>query len=95
MAKQTIKKNDNVTVLTGRDKGKTAKVLKVFPKESRVLVEGVNTVKKHQRPRKSGQKGQVVEVSLPMHISNVKLSGEAKKAPKKVASKVAKKEETK
>lgn len=93
MAKQTIKKNDSVTVLTGRDKGKTAKVLKVFPKESRVLVEGVNTVKKHQRPRKSGQKGQVVEVSLPMHISNVKLASEVKKSPKKVAAK--KKEETK
>lgn len=91
-----IKKNDSVIVLTGRDKGKTAKVLRVFPKVSRVLVEGVNTVKRHQKPRKSGQKGQIVEVSLPMHISNVKLADEAKKAPKKVAAKTAKKtEETK
>ena len=68
-----IKKGDNVIVLTGRDKGKKGKVIKAFPKLNRVLVEGINKVKKHQRPRKSGEKGQVMEISLPMHVSNVKL----------------------
>ena len=68
-----IKKGDNVIVLTGRDKGKKGKVIKAFPKLNRILVEGINKVKKHQRPRKSGEKGQVMEISLPMHVSNVKL----------------------
>jgi large subunit ribosomal protein L24 len=69
-----VKKGDNVIVLTGRDKGKSGKVLKAFPKLNRVLVEGVNKVKKHQRPRKSGEKGQVMEVAMPIQVSNVKLS---------------------
>lgn len=69
-----IKKGDNVIVLTGRDKGKKGKVLKAFPKLNRVLVEGVNKVKKHQKARKSNEKGQTIEMSLPMHASNVKLS---------------------
>ncbi|HEY4715001.1 MAG TPA: 50S ribosomal protein L24 [Candidatus Paceibacterota bacterium] len=69
-----IRKGDNVIVITGRDKGKKGKVVKAFPKLSRVLVEGVNKVKKHQRPRKSGEKGQVMEVAMPIQVSNVKLS---------------------
>ncbi len=80
----SIKKNDTVRILAGRDKGKTGKVLRVFPKISRVLVEGVNKVKKHQKPRKSGQKGQIVEISLPMHISNVASTEEPKKKVVKV-----------
>jgi len=68
-----VKKGDNVIVLTGRDKGKKGKVLKSFPKLNRVLVEGVNKVKKHQRPRKSGEKGQIIEVAMPIQVSNVKL----------------------
>jgi len=66
-----IKKNDTVKILTGKDKGKTGKVLKAFPKENRILVEGVNMYKKHERARKEGQKGQVVERAMPMHASNV------------------------
>jgi len=69
-----VKKGDNVIVLTGRDKGKKGKVLQAFPKKNRVLVEGVNKVKKHQKPRKSGEKGQTIEISLPIHASNVKLN---------------------
>jgi large subunit ribosomal protein L24 len=68
-----IKKGDNVIVLTGRDKGKKGKVIKAFPKKNRVLVEGINKVKKHQRARKSGEKGQVMEVAMPIQVSNVKL----------------------
>jgi len=67
-----IKKNDNVIVLTGKDRGKTGKVLRAFPKLDRVLVAGINIHKKHERPRKSGQKGQTIEKEAPIHVSNVK-----------------------
>ena len=66
-----IKKNDNVIILTGKDKGKTGKVIKSFPSDNKVVVEGLNLVKKHQRPRKEGQKGQVVDQAMPIHVSNV------------------------
>lgn len=68
-----IHKGDNVKILAGRDRGKSGKVLAAFPKLERVLVEGVNKVKKHERARKAGQKGQIVERAMPIHISNVAL----------------------
>jgi len=68
-----IKKNDNVIAVAGKDKGKQGKVLKVFRLGEKVIVEGLNLRKKHQRPRKQGEKGQVVEMAHPMHISNVLL----------------------
>jgi large subunit ribosomal protein L24 len=68
-----IKKGDNVIVLAGRDKGKTGKVVKAMPKDGKVLVEGINMVKKHQKPTKQGQKGQIVEISLPMPASKLAL----------------------
>ena len=69
MAILHIKKGDTVKILSGDDKGKTGKVAKAFPSIGKILVEGINTVKKHQRPRKEGQKGQVVEVAMPFHAS--------------------------
>ncbi|MDD5050354.1 MAG: 50S ribosomal protein L24 [Candidatus Pacebacteria bacterium] len=66
-----IKKGDNVIVMTGKDKGKTGTVVRAFPKLSTLIVEGINKHKKHQRPRKEGEKGQTVEKSFPMHASNV------------------------
>jgi large subunit ribosomal protein L24 len=68
-----IKKDDNVIVLTGKDKGKTGKVLKALPKENRVIVSGINMYKKNQRARKQGQKGQVIEVNGSINVSNVAL----------------------
>jgi large subunit ribosomal protein L24 len=68
-----IKKDDNVIVLKGKDKGKTGKVIKSIPRESKVIIAGINTVKKHQRPSKQGQKGQVIEKPMPIHISNIAL----------------------
>lgn len=68
-----IKKGDNVIVITGKDKGKTGKVARAIPKSNQVLIEGVNLVKKHQRQRKSGQTGQVVEKIMPVNASNVML----------------------
>ena len=69
----TIKKNDNVIILAGKDKGKTGKVVKSFPRDNKVIVEGLNLVKKHMRPRKEGQKGQVVDQAMPIDVSNVAL----------------------
>ena len=68
-----IKKGDNVIVLAGKNKGKKAKVLRALPKENKVIVEGVNVVKKHQKSSKSGKKGETVEKTLPIHVSNVAL----------------------
>ena len=68
-----IKKNDNVIVISGKDKNKTAKVIRVFPKDNLVIVEGVNMKKKHERARKSNSKGQIVEKAMPIHVSNIML----------------------
>jgi large subunit ribosomal protein L24 len=68
-----IKKGDKVLVTSGKYRGKTSKVLKAFPKESRVLVEGVNLRKKHQKGKKSGEKGKIVEIPGPIDVSNLKL----------------------
>ncbi len=68
-----IKKGDVVKVVTGDDKGKTGKVLKVLPSRNRAVVEGLNTMKKHRRARRTSEKGEIVSVAMPMHISNLKL----------------------
>jgi large subunit ribosomal protein L24 len=65
-----VKKNDVVMVVTGKDKGKTGKILKVLRKKGAVIVEGVNMVKKHLRPTPRA-KGGIVEREAPVHISNV------------------------
>lgn len=69
-----IKKGDNVIVIAGKDNGKTGKVLAAFPRKDMVVVEGVNKLKKHQRPTKSGAKGQIIEKTMPLHVSNVMIS---------------------
>jgi len=68
-----IKKGDTVLIIAGKYRGKKGKVLKTFPKEKKILVEGVNLIKKHQRPKKTGEKGQIVELRKPIDISNTKL----------------------
>ena len=65
-----IKKGDTVIVLTGRDKGKTGEVLKVLPDANRVLVDGVNLVKKHKKPSPASAGG-IETIAAPLHISNV------------------------
>ncbi len=67
-----VKKDDKVIVLTGKDKGKTGTVVKALPKENKVIVSGVNVLKVHQGPRKGGEKGQILDKAMPIHISNVK-----------------------
>lgn len=66
-----IKKGDTVVVLAGNEKGKTGKVLEAFPKTGLVLVEGVGMKKKSQKPRKEGQKGQIVDKQHPIAASKV------------------------
>jgi large subunit ribosomal protein L24 len=68
-----IRKNDTILVVSGKDRGKKGKVLTSFPKISKILVEGVNLRKKHQRPKKQGEKGQVVLMPGPISVSNVKI----------------------
>lgn len=61
-----------VKILTGKDKGKTGKILRAFPREDKVLVEGVNVRKIHQRAKTKTGKGQIIEKNFPIHVSNVK-----------------------
>jgi large subunit ribosomal protein L24 len=68
-----IKKNDTVLIISGKDRGKRGRVLDVFPKEEKVIVEGINIRKKHIKPKRSGEKGQIVELPAALPISNVKL----------------------
>ena len=66
-----IKKGDNVIVIAGKDKGKTGTVLRAVPSLDKVVVEGVNVVKRHQRSRRRGESGQIIDKTLPVHVSNV------------------------
>ena len=67
-----IKKGDNVIIITGKDKGKKGKIARVLVKENKVIVEGANMSKKHQRPRKSNEKGSMKDIEMPIDASNVK-----------------------
>jgi len=64
-----IRKNDIVKIISGKDKGKTGKVLKAFPKENKILVEGLNLFKKHVKPKREGQKGEIILVPKPFSAS--------------------------
>jgi large subunit ribosomal protein L24 len=85
-----IRKNDNVIILKGKSRGKQGKVLQVFPKLDKVLVEGMNIAKKRIKARATGKKGQVVEVSMPIHVSNVSLIDPKTKKPTRVSFKIEK-----
>ncbi len=69
----TIKKGDTVKIIAGKDRGKTGKVLKTYPAQSRALVEGVNQYTKHVKPKNANEKGQKVIVPRPLQISNVQV----------------------
>ncbi|OZS78543.1 50S ribosomal protein L24 [Tetzosporium hominis] len=68
-----VKKGDKVMVISGKDKGKTGVILSAFPKKDRVLVEGVNIVKKHTKPNQANPQGGIVEQEAAIHVSNVML----------------------
>ncbi len=68
-----IKKGDLVLILRGKDRHKVGKVIKALPRENKVVIEGLNLVKKHIKPRRQGEKGRIVEIPRPIPVSNVKL----------------------
>lgn len=68
-----LKKDDLVVVIAGRDKGRQGRVLRVIPETNRVLVEGINVVKRHTRPTPQNPEGGIIEKPMPVHVSNVML----------------------
>ena len=86
-----IKKDDTVIVLAGRDKGKSGRVLKVIPTEARVVVEGVNLVKRHTKPDMAHPKGGVISKEAPLHISNVAMRDPKTGKPTRVGFKIVEK----
>jgi len=68
-----IKKGDNIIVISGKDRGKKGKIIKVFPNNEKVIVENINLKKKHQRPKTGGKKGEKIEVPRPISVSTVTL----------------------
>ena len=83
-----IKKNDKVKVIAGKDKGKEGTVEKVFPSKERVIVKGVNIVKKQQKPTNANPNGGIVEVEAPIHVSNVMLIDPSNNEPTRVGFKI-------
>jgi large subunit ribosomal protein L24 len=74
-----VKKGDGIVVIAGADKGKKGKVVKAIPSKNKVVVEGVNIKKKHQRSRQEGKPGQMIEIAMPIAVSNVALERKTKK----------------
>jgi large subunit ribosomal protein L24 len=68
-----LRKGDEVEIIAGKDRGKRGKILRVFPADERILVDGVNMMKKHRKARGEGHKGERVEMPFPIHVSNAML----------------------
>lgn len=83
-----IKKGDNVKVIAGKDKGKTGKVIRAFPRADKIIMEGVNVQKRHRRPTQANQHGQIVDKTLPIHVSNVMVIDPKTSKPTRIGSKV-------
>jgi large subunit ribosomal protein L24 len=83
-----VKKDDTVIVITGKDKGKKGRVLAAYPRENRVLVEGVNMVKKHQKPNQQNPQGGILTQEAPIHVSNVMLIDPKSGEPTRIGYKV-------
>ena len=83
-----IKKNDIVIVTTGNSKGTKGKVIKVFPKENRAMVEGINKVKKHERPTQDNPQGGIIEKEMSINMSNLMVLH--KGSPVKIGFKISK-----
>ena len=94
MAKIKIKKNDTVIVTTGNSKGTKGKVIKIFPKENRAMVEGANLISKHTKPNAASPQGGIIKQEATIHISNLVLidpkSGDATKVGRNIDEKSGK-----
>ena len=87
-AKTNVNRGDEVIVISGDDKGKIAKVLEVFRDDGKIIVEGVNVIKKHRRAMGPGQEGEIAEMEAPIFASKVMLWDEANKKASRVGHKV-------
>ena len=83
-----IRKDDTVQVIAGNSRGKTGKVLKVFPKKNRVIVEGVNIRKRHSKPNQSNPQGGIVEKEAPIDASNVMILDPKENTPARIGAKI-------
>ena len=83
-----VKKDDTVLILSGDDKGKQGKVLAVSPKEGKVIVEGINMIKKHVKPRQAGEQGGIIEAEGAMYASKVQVICPACKKPTRIGHKI-------
>lgn len=82
-----IKKNDTVLVISGKDRGKKGKVRRAAPKDDRVVVEGLNMIKRHSRARRAARQAGIVELEAPIHVSNVMLVCDKCKKPTRIGYK--------
>lgn len=92
--KVKIHKNDNIVVIAGNDSGKTGKVLKVFPKKSRVIIEGINIRKRHTKPTQNNPQGGIIEKEAPIHISNIMLLDPKSNEPTRIGTQIILDEKT-
>jgi len=83
-----IRKNDTVVVIAGKDKGKKGKVRRTLPKKNRVLVEGLNMIKRHSRARRAARQAGIIELEAPIHVSNVMLLCDRCAKPTRVGFKI-------
>lgn len=83
-----LKKGDNVKILSGKDRGKTGVVMKAFPEDDRIMVDGLNVFKKRSKPRKQGENGQIVAVSRPLAASKVMIICPNCKAPTRIGGRM-------
>lgn len=83
-----IKKGDSVMIISGKDRGKSGKVLRVFPKENKIVIEGVNIKRKHARSKRQGQKGQIIQKPAPIDASNAMLICSTCNKPRRAGYKI-------
>ena len=89
-----ITKNDNVMIIAGNDRGKTGKVLKVFPKKNRVIVEGINIRKRHTKPSQTNPQGGILEKEAPINASNAMILDPKSNEPTRIGAQIILDEKT-
>ena len=89
-----IRKNDMVMIISGNDRGKTGKVLKVFPKKYRLIIEGINLRKKHTKPNQKNPQGGILEKEAPINASNVMILDPKTSEPTRIGSRIILDEKT-
>ncbi|GMU90113.1 MAG: 50S ribosomal protein L24 [Chlorobiota bacterium] len=94
MAKINFKKNDKVKVIAGNDKGATGRILKIFKKTERVIVEGVNLRKRHTKPNQANPQGGIIEKEAPIHVSNIMIIDTKTGEPSRLGGKLIVDEKT-